>query len=202
MFCCTCRSASASRCSWSGGWDVRTRPSGNAQALADLDTGSTSLWVDAASDLSALLDGVLLDLAPVVLEGTTPDRARAYADAFELPPVQPSTEWFSRVDAAAGRLEAKQYAQALADALELTDGLVTFIRDALPSICQGAEVEAGDWSGLAAAIDGDGQVDYTGASGAVCFDDETGDVLSPYYIGVWTVTDGTIVDERVECVGC
>lgn len=76
------------------------------------------------------------------------------------------------------------------------------IRDALGSICEGAGVEAGDWSSIAEAIDADGAVDYTGASGAVCFDADSGDVLSPYYIGVWTVMDGTIVDERVECVGC
>lgn len=63
-----------------GGWDIRTRPADHEQALADLDTGATSLWVDAAADLPVLLDGVLLDLAPVVLEGTTPDRARAFLD--------------------------------------------------------------------------------------------------------------------------
>ena len=63
-----------------GGWDVRTRPADHEQALADLDTGATSLWVDATADLNTLLDGVLLDLAPVVLDGTTPDRARAFLD--------------------------------------------------------------------------------------------------------------------------
>lgn len=63
-----------------GGWDVRTRPADNAQALGDLDTGATSLWVDASAYLATLLDGVLLDLAPVVLDGTTPDRARAFLD--------------------------------------------------------------------------------------------------------------------------
>lgn len=72
--------ATAGRPTRAGGWDVRTRPADNAQVLADLDTGATSLWVDAAADLPTLLDGVLLDLAPVVLEGTTPDRARAFLD--------------------------------------------------------------------------------------------------------------------------
>jgi uncharacterized protein DUF6603 len=82
-------------------------------------------------ELLTLLTEVTVDSLVILKQiFASPDRARAYADAFELPPVQPSTEWFSRVDAAAGRLEAKQYAQALADALELTDGLVTFIRDA------------------------------------------------------------------------
>ena len=63
-----------------GGWGVRTRPADHEQALADLDTGATSLWVDAAADLPALLEGVLLDLAPVVLDGTTPGQARALVD--------------------------------------------------------------------------------------------------------------------------
>lgn len=65
-----------------GGWDVRTRVSGSAdneQALADLAAGATSLWVDAAADLATLLDGVLLDVAPVVLEDATPQAARELA---------------------------------------------------------------------------------------------------------------------------
>jgi len=42
----------------------------NAEALADLDGGATSLWVHvgADTDLPAVLDGVLLDLAPAVLD--------------------------------------------------------------------------------------------------------------------------------------
>jgi methylmalonyl-CoA mutase len=60
----------------SGGWDVRVEVRGadserlNAQALADLDSGATSLWIRAPADadLPTLLDGVLLDLAPVVLD--------------------------------------------------------------------------------------------------------------------------------------
>ena len=59
-----------------GGWDVVTRPTDKEQALADLDTGATALWVAADADLAALLAGVLLDLAPVVLDGATPDQAR------------------------------------------------------------------------------------------------------------------------------
>ncbi|NYG55104.1 methylmalonyl-CoA mutase family protein [Nocardioides perillae] len=62
-----------------GGWDVRTVVGGqdaealNELALLDLENGATSLWVEvggplAAADLPALLDGVFLDLAPVVLE--------------------------------------------------------------------------------------------------------------------------------------
>ena len=35
-----------------GGWDVATAPADREQALADLDTGATSLWVDASGDLA------------------------------------------------------------------------------------------------------------------------------------------------------
>ncbi len=59
-----------------GEWDVRTRLAGsdatalNEIALVDLDGGVTSLWLEAGADtdFAALLDGVLLDLAPVVLD--------------------------------------------------------------------------------------------------------------------------------------
>jgi methylmalonyl-CoA mutase len=62
------------------GWDVRTRHAGpdpaqvNRAVLADLETGATSLWLAlgagglAIADLPAALEGVYLDLAPIVLE--------------------------------------------------------------------------------------------------------------------------------------
>src|SRR4051812_44325569 len=58
-----------------GAWDVRTFNRGdNAAALQDLENGATSLWLD-ADDLAATLDGVLLELAPVVLQGGSSERA-------------------------------------------------------------------------------------------------------------------------------
>ncbi|GAA3805379.1 methylmalonyl-CoA mutase family protein [Nocardioides panacisoli] len=70
----------AGRPTRAGAWDVRARLAGddakllNEHALVDLDGGVTSLWVEAGpdTDLATLLDGVLLDLAPVVLDSTTP----------------------------------------------------------------------------------------------------------------------------------
>jgi methylmalonyl-CoA mutase len=78
----------AGRPTRSGDWDVRSyvdgrRPAaGNEEALVDLDGGVTSLWVraDGDTDFAALLDGVLLDLAPVVLDA--PDAPVAAARAF------------------------------------------------------------------------------------------------------------------------
>ncbi len=61
------------------GWDVRAAAGGQSAAtvnhavLDDLENGVTSLWLEvggplAAGDLPAALDGVYLDLAPVVLD--------------------------------------------------------------------------------------------------------------------------------------
>ncbi|WP_237111603.1 methylmalonyl-CoA mutase family protein [Nocardioides sp. WS12] len=76
-----------------GAWDIRARIAGpdakslNEQALVDLDGGVTSLWVQAGpeTDLTALLNEVLLDLAPVVLDptGDPVAVATAFLDAFE-----------------------------------------------------------------------------------------------------------------------
>lgn len=73
-------------------WDVRARHADpdaattRDAALADLEGGSTSLWVAAGSggvavsDLAAALEQVHLDLAPVVLDA--PDDPVAAADAY------------------------------------------------------------------------------------------------------------------------
>ncbi len=69
-----------------GAWDVRAHLSGadaavlNKAALADLEGGASSLWLQAPDvDLHALLDGVLLDLAPVVLDAELA-RAQAFVE--------------------------------------------------------------------------------------------------------------------------
>jgi methylmalonyl-CoA mutase len=61
-----------------GAWDIRAHHGAgaakavNEAALVDLDGGVTSLWLETdGADLAALLDGVLLDLAPVVLDPPT-----------------------------------------------------------------------------------------------------------------------------------
>ena len=75
------------------GWDVRALladPDATASheaALTDLDNGVTSLWVQVGEagvgidDLATVLDGVLLDVAPVVLDAPSDSlgAARAFA---------------------------------------------------------------------------------------------------------------------------
>ncbi|MFD7390110.1 methylmalonyl-CoA mutase family protein [Streptomyces sp. NPDC059852] len=70
-----------------GGWDVRQRHTTAADGvvLADLENGVTSLWLvlgDAGIPVSSLgdaLDGVYLDLAPVVLDAGAETEAAAHA---------------------------------------------------------------------------------------------------------------------------
>jgi methylmalonyl-CoA mutase len=77
-----------------GDWDIRAHltvvdaKQTNDDALVELDNGVTSLWLqgDADTDLAAALDGVLLDLAPVVLDGLDADAFLAYADGRTLHP--------------------------------------------------------------------------------------------------------------------
>ena len=72
----------------SGDWDIRSHLGGgpekqvNEDALVDLEGGVTSLWlqVTPTTDFAALLKGVYLDLAPIVLEA--PDASVAVAQAF------------------------------------------------------------------------------------------------------------------------
>jgi len=76
----------------SGDWDIRAHHlSGDAAAvneaaLLDLDGGVTSLWLQVGpdTDLTTLLQGVLLDLAPVVLDATHDQVAvaRAFLDVL------------------------------------------------------------------------------------------------------------------------
>lgn len=77
------------------GWDVRQRHEGpDARAtheavLADLENGVTSIWLATGdgSELATVLDGVLLDLAPVALDtgGADTGAAAAYLDLASGP---------------------------------------------------------------------------------------------------------------------
>ncbi len=73
------------------GWDVRAlladpdAKASHVSALNDLENGVTSLWVQVgpsgvdAGDLAAVLDGVLLDVAPVVLDAPSDPLGVAHA---------------------------------------------------------------------------------------------------------------------------
>jgi len=77
-----------------GDWDVRAlvradeAKLAHEEALVDLQGGVTSLWVQgsADADLAVVLDEVMLDLAPIVLDGVDPAAFLAYAGDRELHP--------------------------------------------------------------------------------------------------------------------
>ena len=74
-----------------GGWDVRQRhtTADNSAVLGDLENGVTSLWLTVGeqaipvASLGRVLDGVFLDLAPVVLDAG-PEVASAAAELLRL----------------------------------------------------------------------------------------------------------------------
>ncbi|WP_374458149.1 methylmalonyl-CoA mutase family protein [Nocardioides sp.] len=76
-----------------GAWDVRTQVevvddgAANEALLQDLENGGTSLLLhlseETQHDWSALLDGVLLDLAPVALDRASTGQVEAFADFLE-----------------------------------------------------------------------------------------------------------------------
>ena len=85
------------------GWDIRPHLFGlqtkalNEAALVDLENGSTSLWLEvggalAPDDLGAALDGVFIDLAPVVLDasGEPVAAARAFAAVLADRDIEPA----------------------------------------------------------------------------------------------------------------
>jgi methylmalonyl-CoA mutase len=91
----------AGRPTRAGAWDIRAHLGGasekqlNEHALVDLDGGVTSLWVRASADtdFATLLDKVLLDLAPVVLEpaGDALAVAKAFLDHATYADLHPGT---------------------------------------------------------------------------------------------------------------
>lgn len=116
-----------------GAWDIRGLADGvdarsaNAVACADLEGGVTSLWVTSDGDLAVVLAGVLLDIAPVVLD-TTRD------------PVDAATDLVGLAVGAGVRLDPRTNLGA--DAAGDVDALVTIARLAGDSGVLGVVVDA------------------------------------------------------------
>jgi methylmalonyl-CoA mutase len=124
-----------------GEWDIRAQVATNEEALVDLNGGATSLWLRAAADadLAALLDDVLLDLAPVVLDGVDPAAFLAYAAGRDL---HPATNLGVAADAATAEL-ARQALDA---------GVLGFVVDATVVHDRGAsDAQELGWSMAAGA---------------------------------------------------
>jgi methylmalonyl-CoA mutase len=78
------------RPSRAGAWDVRVRAFDGSDVVSELERGATSLWLladhVAPEGVAALLDGVPLDRAPVVLEAPTLAHAEALVALGPLHP--------------------------------------------------------------------------------------------------------------------
>ena len=138
-----------------GDWDVRTQPDTNAEALLDLDNGATSLWlrVDADTDFGSLLDGVLLDLAPVVLDGDA-GAARAflaYADGRELE-LHPATNLGGLDPEVAGLAKENEILGGVVDATVVHDRGASDVQELGWSMARAADfLRAAEQAGLAPA---------------------------------------------------
>ncbi|USX50894.1 methylmalonyl-CoA mutase family protein [Lentzea sp. HUAS12] len=111
------------------GWDVRQRHAvaDPVALMNDLEGGVTSLWLAVpAASLEGLLEGVYLDLAPIVLDGSV-DAARAMLRIYDQAPVLASD--------VRGNLALTPFGEALEvirEARSAFPGLRTVVVDALP----------------------------------------------------------------------
>ncbi|WP_037604384.1 methylmalonyl-CoA mutase family protein [Streptacidiphilus rugosus] len=135
------------------GWDVRQRHEGgdarqvNTAALADLENGVTSLWLGVGASalpvagLSKALEGVYLDLAPIVLDAgaQTGEAARELLRLFERQGVAPESARGNLGGDPLGHLARTGTAASLDDVLDLAricaqqyPGIRALTVDALP----------------------------------------------------------------------
>ncbi|MGW6447172.1 methylmalonyl-CoA mutase family protein [Lentzea sp. NPDC055074] len=111
------------------GWDVRQRHAvpDPVALMNDLEGGVTSLWLAVpAASLEQLLEGVYLDLAPIVLDGSV-DAARAMLKIYDQAPVLASE--------VRGNLALTPFGESLdviKQARSAFPGLRTVVVDALP----------------------------------------------------------------------
>jgi methylmalonyl-CoA mutase len=140
---------SAGRPTRVGEWDIRSHlvvtdaTADNQALLTDLEGGVTSLWLEAPPDTrwASLLEGVLLDLAPVVLE-TTEAGARSFLEYAAGRDLHPRTN-LGQPAAAAGRELAELAWQTgvrvfVVDATEVHDRGATDVQELAHSMAVGA----------------------------------------------------------------
>jgi methylmalonyl-CoA mutase len=148
-----------------GGWDVRAQlavgddaRADNETLLADLEGGVTSLWLtlDDQPDWARLLDGVFLDLAPVVLEAG-PALAQSFLEHVADRELHPGTNL--GLDAGEADLVTAEVAAAAVRA-----GVLAFVVDASAVHDRGgSDVQELAWSLARAAA-------YLRAAGAAGID--------------------------------
>jgi branched-chain amino acid transport system substrate-binding protein len=73
------------------------------------------------------------------------------------------------------------------------------IKNEIPNLMNGSMMVnlAGEWQPILAQIEKSHSVGYKGPSGVIQFNLQTGDLLPPYYISIWTVSGGAVVVQQV-----
>ena len=119
-----------------GGWDVRVRTTGGALALDELEHGATSLWLGlepgvTAAELDDRLEGVLVDLAPIVLDAPADQlgAARAFCAWLASTGVRPAVGTSLGADPIASMATSDLAIREIAD-LAQTAGILGFVVDA------------------------------------------------------------------------
>lgn len=139
----------AGRPTRTGEWDIRAHlavtdaKTDNETLLTDLEGGATSLWLEAREDTdwATLLDGVLLDLAPVVLQ-TTEAGARSFLHYARGRELHPKTNLGQAAGAAARELAELAWQIGVrvfvVDATEVHDRGASDVQELAHSLAVGA----------------------------------------------------------------
>ena len=132
-----------------GEWDIRAHlavtdeRTDNTSLLTDLEGGAASLWLEAGEDTdwAILLDGVLLDLAPVVLQ-TTEAGARSFLRYARGRDLHPHTNLGQPADHAARELAELAWQAGVrvfvVDATEVHDRGASDVQELAHSLAVGA----------------------------------------------------------------
>jgi len=118
------------------GWDLRVQSSGGPAALDELETGATSLWLlvepgVTAAALGRSLEGVLVDLAPIVLDAPEDQlgAARSFCAWLASTGVEPAAGTNLGADPIGSVVAPEAAIREIAD-LARTAGILGFVVDA------------------------------------------------------------------------
>jgi ABC-type branched-subunit amino acid transport system substrate-binding protein len=170
------------------GWDARV------QKVFLVDANRSQLLLDGLADPAAI-EGAI-GTAPSGPDPATPAgiRYRTFRNSFQF-------AYGEAPDALTENIYDAVYIGLAAVVASGSPDDHEAIIEAVGALQQGTPAQVGDWASIERAIEADGEVDLQGASGEIDLDIETGELLPPYYIQIWGVTNGEISIDRVVDVG-
>lgn len=154
------------------------------------DTSLLSLVGD-ASALEGMRGTIAYAPDPATADGARGTAFEAqFTKAFGRPPSGASANAYDAVHIAALAIEIAGSASDRAKVLA-----------AMAKVSSGDSFGPNEWQKATASVRANGAANYRGASGEVDFDLITGDLAPPYYIAVWSFTNGALVRDRVVTIG-